>query len=89
MALILLFTGILQKEKLDEICEEKEFYLSYPWNIANKYYEAAVDVCHVKQKNIVSQLFSSEVEAVVAVFDSKKVIFISYIFVGYYCILGN
>ena len=51
-----------------------DHHLTYKWNITNKYYEADVDICHVQRKNMIGQQFSEEVEAVIALFDSQKVI---------------
>ena len=60
-------------ENFDKDPIKFEHYSTYSWSIANKYYEADVDVCHVQQKNMIGQLFCEEVEAVVALFDSHKV----------------
>ena len=70
----ILLSGILEKDELKASHKKKELFSSYTWNITNKYYAAAVDIYHIKEKNIVGKDFSSEVEAVIAVFDSKKVI---------------
>ena len=70
-----LFVGILEVDEFKDTPEQTEHHSTYKWNIANKYYNANVDVCHVQRKNVIGQQFSEEVEAVIAIFDSQKVLF--------------
>ncbi|CAK8697326.1 alpha- and gamma-adaptin-binding protein p34-like [Clavelina lepadiformis] len=66
-----LIKGILDVEELTAKSKHN-FTSSYEWKISNKYYNAAVDICMLQEKTVGNEEFANEVEALVAIFDSKK-----------------
>jgi len=62
--------GILGKD-LPEAVDLLEGVEAYPWKIKTKYYDAAVQLCAMKQKTIGNQDFAESVNAVVICFDSQ------------------
>jgi len=69
--LFIFFSGILNSTDKVNLKVGGDSFVT--WKISNKYYETAVEICVIKEKNLRDAKFSEELQAVIVTFDSNKV----------------
>ena len=70
---IIYISEMLEVEALPEAEHVLEKIEAYPWHVDTKYYTADVRLCTTDTRTIGDEEFANSVQALVLIFDSKKV----------------